>query len=242
MPKSCTNSKVKEKITGPKIKLINYDADSISKVFAAILFEYSHSSLASLQVYAKTLSKSEIVRIFEELSSLRDNRRHKSQRALENVSFTFELVQDFGIYRDLQRHRMLTQERQYLTCNLGYYTPKEIIGTDMEKEYETAMQKAKIAYDIIAKELPEEAQYVVPMGYNIHWYFTLNLRALQWLTELRSSPAGHPNYRYVAQEMAKQVCRVLPEFESFFKFVDFEGYDLGRMKQEIKRVEKAKVR
>ncbi len=82
----------------------------------------------------------------------------------------------------------------------------------------------------IAEELPEEAQYVVPMAYNMHWYFHVNLRSLQWLCELRSSPAGHPNYRFIAQEMAKQVSKVCPSFERFFKFVDYEGYELGRLR------------
>jgi thymidylate synthase ThyX len=102
------------------------------------------------------------------------------------------------------------------------------------------MDRARDAYDEIANELPEEAQYVVPMAYNIHWYFHINLRSLQWLCELRSSPAGHPSYRYVAQEMAKQVSHVFPEFERFFKFVDFEGYELGRLGQEQRIAEKLK--
>ena len=87
------------------------------------------------------------------------------------ATFTFEIVADYGIYRDLHRHRMLTQERQLLSCHLGYYIPKEILGTDMEKEYREAMNKAKQTYDEIAGELPEEGQYVVPMAYNIRWYF-----------------------------------------------------------------------
>ena len=133
---------------------------------------------------------------------------------------------------------MLTQERQNLTCQYDYYIPRELIDTDMEKPYRAAMVRAKETYDTIALELPEEAQYVVPMAYNIHWYFHVNLRSLQWLTELRSSPAGHPMYRYVAQEMAKQVSEVFPEFERFFKFVDFEGYELGRLGQETRTEEK----
>ncbi|MGD2170398.1 MAG: FAD-dependent thymidylate synthase, partial [Chlamydiota bacterium] len=128
---------------------------------------------------------------------------------------------------------------QLLSCKYGFFMPKEIVGTDMEKDYIEAMEKAKSAYDTIAAELPEEAQYIVPMAYNIHWYFTVNLRALQWMCELRSSPAGHPNYRYIAQEMARQVCQVFPQFERFFKFVDYDGYELGRLGQEIRRVEKA---
>ena len=87
-------------------------------------------------------------------------------------------------------------------------------------------------------ELPEEAQYIVPMAYNVHWYFHVNLRSLQWLCELRSSPAGHPNYRQVAQSMAKQVCLVYPNFERFFKFVDYEGYEMGRLGQEQRKVDK----
>ena len=96
----------------------------------------------------------------------------------------------------------------------------------------------KEVYDSIAPELPEEAQYVVPMAYNIRWYFHVNLRALQWLCELRSAAAGHPGYRFIAQTMARQVCDVFPAFERFFKFVDYEGYELGRLEQEQRKVDK----
>ena len=133
---------------------------------------------------------------------------------------------------------MLTQERKLLTCDNGYYIPNEIIGSDMESDYEQAMEEAKIAYERISKQFPEESQYVVPMAYNMHWYFHINLRSLQWLCELRSSPAGHPNYRYVAQKMAKEICEKIPQFECFFKFVDFKDYDLGRISQEERKLKK----
>ena len=223
---------------GEGVKLINYDKDSLSKVLASLLFENSNVPLSSLQEAMKNISNEEIINIFDSVSSIRENRRHKSPRALENAYFTFEITKDFGIYRDLQRHRMLTQERQLLSCDLGYFVPDEIKNTSFGKEYISAMEKAKKAFDIIAQELPEEAQYIVPMAYNIRWYFTVNLRSLQWLCELRSAPAGHANYRRVAQDMVKQVLDVFPQFESFFKFVDFDGHNLGRMNQEVKRVEK----
>lgn len=222
----------------PGINLIHSDPDCISKLAGALLFEYSAANLSDLQKYCKEAEEEEISRILDAACLARENRRHKSPRALEHISFTFEMFADFGIYRDLHRHRMLTQERQLLTCNYGYYIPSEIVDTDMEKEYVNAMEVAQKAYDTISSELPEEAQYVVPMAYNMHWYFHVNLRSLQWLCELRSSPAGHPNYRYVAQEMARQVCDAFPQLERFFKFVDFEGYELGRMGQEIRREEK----
>lgn len=231
-----------EKTSGASVRLVSYNEDCIEKVAAALLFPYSNSGFYELQEYCASLSEEEISRIFDGAAVFRENRRHKSPRALENAVFTFEIVADFGIYRDLQRHRMLTQEKQLLSCDRGYFVPPEVRGTDMEKKYCDAMEEAKKAYDKMAQEFPEEAQYVVPMAYNIRWYFTINLRALQWFSELRSAPAGHPSYRYVAQEMAKQVSEVCPQFEKFFKFVDYEGYELGRLGQEIRTLEKMKAR
>lgn len=228
-----------EPMYSPGVRLISYDPKAPSKVAAALLFGSSQGSLQDLQNYCDDLSGEELSLILDAACNARENRRHKSPRALEHATFTFEMLADFGIYRDLQRHRMLTQERQLLTCHYGYVVPTEIRQTPMEEEYCAAMEMAKKTYDIISQEFPEEAQYVVPLGYNIHWYFHVNLRALQWLCELRSSPAGHPMYRYIAQELVREVTKVLPTFERFFKFVDFDGYELGRLGQEIRTLEKA---
>ncbi len=223
------------------VRMISFDPESVSKVAAALLFHNSDKGLSELYRYCKELPNEELERILDAACSARENRRHKSPRALEHASFTFEILTDFGIYRDLHRHRMLTQERQLLTCDYGYYTPPEIVGMDIEADYHAAMQKAKETFDTLAVELPEEAQYVVPMAYHVRWYFTVNLRALQWLCELRSQAAGHPSYRFVAQEMAKQVCRTFPPFERYFKFVDYEGHDLGRLGQELRKEEKQRI-
>ncbi len=229
------------KIDSPKepgVRLVYSDSDSVAKVAGALLFSCGYGGLTELQEYARKLPEEEIARILDAACASRENRRHKSPRALEHATFTFEILADFGVYRDLHRHRMLTQERQLLTCDFGYYLPPEIVGTEMEKAYIEAMELSKKAYDTIASELPEEAQYVVPMAYNVRWYFHVNLRALQWLCELRSSPQGHSTYRLIAQEMARQVSDAIPEFERFFKFVDFEGYELGRLNSEIRKEEK----
>jgi thymidylate synthase ThyX len=218
--------------TNSGVRLVEHDPQAVEKVAAAMLFSHSNQGLPELQRYCSSLSGDEIERILDVAASGRENRRHKSPRALEHAHFTFEIVADYGIYRDLQRHRMLTQERQLLGCDYGYYFPPELEGTEMEKEYCHAMEKSKEVYDAIAGELPEEGQYVVPMAYNIRWYFHVNLRALQWLTELRSSPQGHPGYRYIAQEMARLVSDKQPSFERYFKFVDYDGHELGRLKQE----------
>lgn len=227
-----------ERLLTPGIRLVSYDSDAVAKVAAALLFSASNKGLPELLEYCQQLSEEEIARILDAGCNARENRRHKSPRALEHAFFTFDIVTDFGAYRDLHRHRLLTQENQLLTCDYGFYTPLEIQGTPYEEEYCYALNQAKEVYDMIAAELPEEAQYVVPMAYHIRWYFHVNLRALQWLCELRSSPAGHSSYRHVAQVMAKQVCNVFPAFERFFKFVDYEGYELGRLSQEQRKLEK----
>lgn len=222
----------------PGVHLIEFDPDAAVKVSAALLYSYGNCGLKDLVLHCQQLPEEELARILEAGCTARETRRHKSPRALEHANFTFEIIADFGIYRDLHRHRMLTQERQLLCCDYGYFTPPEIIGTSLEAEYHQAMHKAKEVYDMIAAELPEEAQYIVPMAYNVRWYFQINLRALQWLCELRSQAAGHSNYRFVAQSMARQVCEVFPQFERFFKFVDYEGYELGRLGQEQSKIDK----
>ena len=231
-----------DEMNGFGVRLVSSDEEGPYKVAAALLFAHSNAGLEELQNHCKTLSSEELASVLDSACCFRENRRHKSPRALEKAFFTFEIVGDFGMYRDLQRHRMLTQERQLLTCDYGYFIPPEIQGTEMEEKYVAAMDAAKEAYDTIASDFPEEAQYVVPMGNNIHWYFHVNLRQLQWLCELRSSPAGHPAYRYIAQEMAKQVSTKFPLFERFFKFVDYDGYELGRLGQEIRTVEKMQAK
>lgn len=222
----------------PGVRLIAYNRDCVTDVAAALLFSAGDIGLEELKQHCRGLSDEEIARILDAGCNARENRRHKSPRALEHASFTFEIISDFGVYRDLHRHRMLTQERQLLTCDYGYYIPPEIEGASFEDEYREALHQAKKVYDLISAELPEEAQYIVPMAYCIRWYFHINLRSLQWLCELRSSPAGHPGYRHIAQDMAEKVCRLFPPFERFFKFVDYEGYELGRLGQEVRKEEK----
>ncbi len=231
-------SNLSSKYSGPLVKLVDFDKNSPQKVVSSLLFANSNAMLSDIKNHVNNLSNEEISSIIKSTTGFRGNRRHKAPRAFEHAFFTFEIVSDFGVYRDLQRHRMLTQERQVLTCDHGYYIPKELLGTPQELKYREAMDDAKKAYSTIAENFPEEAQYIVPMAYNIHWYFHINLRSLQWLTELRSSPNGHPEYRSIAQSMAYQISQQFPEFKPLFKYVDFDGYHLGRLQEEIRKEKK----
>lgn len=227
-----------KKSTEPGVRMILSDPEAVVKVAAGLLYQEAHVRFSDLLDYCRGLPSEELNKILDAAAVHRMHRRQKSPRGLENATYTFEIVTDFGAYRDLQRHRMITQDRQLLTCSYGYYTPTEIVESGLEKEYRAAMEAASAAYDTIASELPEEAQYVVPMAYNVRWYITANLRALQWLAELRSISAGHATYRIVAQQLARRVIEVHPAFERFFKFVDYESYDVGRLDQEVRTEQK----
>jgi len=227
-----------EEVHEPYVRLVSCDPEAVIKIAAALLYKDSDKSFEELLEYCRELDQEEIARILDSAVSARQQRRHKSPRALENALFTFEFLADFGAYRDFQRHRMLTQERQLLTCNHGYYIPEEIVEAGFEKEYRGAMDEAKAAFDTISKELPEEAQYVVPMAYNIRWYWTLNLRSVQWLTELRSQAAGHTCYRRMAQQMAHCIEEKIPALKRFLGFVDYEERPVGRLEQEVRSEKK----
>jgi len=217
------------------VKLLDATPDAPQQIATHLLFEYGSASLDQLREIVDNMSPEELEEVLEAACSARQNRRQKSPRALEHAHFTFEFIADFNAYRDLHRHRILTQKRQLISTDLGYVLPEELEGTPEEHLYREAMEKAKETFELIRRELPFEAQYVVPMGYRSRWYFHLNLRALQWIVELRSAPAGHSSYRRIAQEMAKKVGERFPSLERFLKFVDYSGHALGRMDQEIRR-------
>jgi len=216
------------------VDLIEYDQHAAQTIAATMLFEHSKIPLKELNTIMSTLDDNEIKTILASSYEFRTNRRHKPPRALEHVFFTFDLLGDFGMFRDLHRHRILTQERQLLSTNNGFYLPKDIIDAGLQNTFTNALNKAKEAYEIIASDFPVEAQYIVPIAYNIRWYFKINLRSLIWMLELRTIPQGHASYRTMAQKMAKLVMDKEPLLAPFFKFVDFNNYELGRLEQEKK--------
>ena len=221
----------------PSVKLVDWDPMAPRKVLAALYFSGASGELAPLLSWAGSLSEEEQAERFQNLADLRENRRHKPPRALELAFYTFDLTGDFGMYRDLHRHRMLTQQRQPLTARLGFETPEEIAGAGLQAPFAAAMARAGEAYERIAVDFPEEAQYAVPMAYRIRWQIHINLRALIWLVELRSSPQGHPAYRRMAQELFRKAAEAHPSFAPLFKFVDMTDYPLGRIGAE-QRAEK----
>ncbi len=171
---------------------------------------------------------------------LRKNRRHRPPRAFEMTEYTFDLINNFGMFRDFHRHRVLTLERQLLSIDHGYAIPKEITILGIKKEFKECMDSTKSCFNVIRKKFPEQAQYVVNFAYNYPYFLHLNLREACHLIELRTVPQGHADYRNVAQSMFKEINRVHPNLSEIFKFVDLKKYELERFEAEKRTEEKRK--
>jgi len=208
---------------GEGARLIDFDEFAEQKVLSSLLYSHCNHSGRELRRWATVFPSESSGVLLEQISEARKNRRHKLPRACELAQYTFDIVGDFGMYRDLHRHRMLTQQRQLLSTRYGYDVPKDIIDSGVSDAYIRAMKIAEDTYDAIASEHPREAQYVVPMAYRIRWQITANLRSLCWLVELRSQPQGHEAYRRIAWSIYKHIQRVHPRLAGLIKFVDTTG-------------------
>jgi hypothetical protein len=178
--------------------------------------------------------------IINEFVKIRKNRRHRPPRAFEMAGYTFDLINNFGMFRDFHRHRALTLERQFLTTDHGYSIPKEMKILGIDKDFKDCMCKTKEVFNKIRKTYPEQAQYVVNFAYNYPYFMHLNLREACHLIELRTVPQGHKDYRKVAQDMFKQINRVHPKLSKIIKYVDLKEYELERFESEKRTEEKRK--
>jgi thymidylate synthase ThyX len=178
--------------------------------------------------------------VLDALLADRANRRQRAPRALEHAQYTFEIVANFAAYRDLHRHRMLTQDRQLLGTALGYDLPRGLAELGLEARFRSAVEAAAAAHRRLEGAVgPALAQYVVPLAFHVRWYFRVNLREVYHLCELRTTPQGHPDYRWVAQEMFRQVSLVHPRLARYAGFVDMgPGDELERRKAERRIDEK----
>ncbi len=222
-------------------KLVDFEAESkaINKVVAGILYEQSSGiSYQKILSNAKKMHKNKKNQIIADFSKLRKNRRHRPPRAFEMVEYTFDLINNFGMFRDFHRHRVLTMERQLLTTQHGFKMPDEVSILGIDKDFKDCMYKSKEVFDKIRKKYSPQAQYVVNFAYNYPYFMRLNLREACHLIELRTVPQGHVDYRDVAQNMFKEIKRVHPNMSKIIKFVDLKKYELERFESEKRTEEK----
>ncbi len=233
-----------KKVLGMMTKLVDCESEkkSIEKILTSIMYEQSPStSYQNILKQVKKLSKEKRIKIINSFTKLRENRRHRPGRAFESVYYTFDLLNNFGMFRDFHRHRALTLERQLLTTDHGYNIPDEIKILGIDKNYKECMDKTKETFNKIRKKYPEQGQYVVNFAYNYPYFMKFNLREACHLIELRTVPQGHADYRQVAQQMYKQINKVHPNLSKIMKFVDLKEYDLERFESEKRTEEKRKI-
>jgi thymidylate synthase ThyX len=214
------------------VDLVEYDPEAEIKIVAAILYPQTDLGFEQLTAYAASLSAAEKLEIINTYVGERAVRFHHPGRAFEETYYTFDVLADLGAYRDLHRHRVLTQERQRYTVQHGYEVPPELAAANLAKSYCEALDKAAETAEIISQELPEAAQYVVPFAYRVRWRMKLNLREAYHFIELRSSRQGHPGYRAIAQAMYQQIQAVHPVLVANMHFVDLNDYALERLAAE----------
>lgn len=223
------------------VRLIDYKDNSEAEVnvISAILYEHAQGqSLHRIANYVKSMPIEERNRVIRTYTEFRTSRRHRPGRAFEMVDYTFELFTNFGIFRDLHRHRILTLERQLLSTRHGYDLPPEMVDSGLDKDFRDCMYLSKHAYEEIAKTMPEEAQYVVNFAYRYPYFVKMNLREACHMVELRTAPQGHPDYRIVCQKIYNEIMRVHPQLAQGIKFVDMNRYQLERFDAEKKSEKK----
>ncbi len=217
-----------------EVALTAYDKDAIDRLAAASIYPYTQLPFSEIKKTIAQMPKGKKLEIIDEYLKRRENRRHKPMRGFEHTTYEFDLMCNYASYRDLHRHRVLTQQRQDLGVNLGFDTPVEMKEIGIEREFIEEMEGAKETYLKIRPTLRKQSQYIVPFAYRIRWSNFLNLRELYHLVELRSTIQGHPDYRRIVLKMLEEVKKVHPELVAHMKFVDYRQAGLERLESEKK--------
>jgi dTMP kinase len=217
------------------VTLEDYTPHNELDVIADILYEHSDLPLAQLRQEVTRWPYQQKVDVLTAYVGERLNRRHRPGRALEKIHYSFDLVCDYGIFRDLQRHRMVDDlEWQALSPRLGYDVPKLVEEADATNAFEQCFDLSLELYSALqAGGLTLEAQYATLLGHKMRWKVTYNAREAFHLHELRTSPQGHPGYRKLVLEMHAKVAEVHPLLAAAMRFVNQgEDPELSRLAAE----------
>jgi thymidylate synthase ThyX len=211
---------VAEPASAPSVRLLRTHGTE-DDLLAALLFESSATGEDDALRAVAGLAPDERAALLRELIGTRENRRHRPGRGFETVTYRFEIVSDYGAFRDLQRHRLLTCQWQRLSPDLGADLPDELVRAGLGGEYERALDVSRGEYERLCTEgLVAEAPYALSLAYRIRYVLELDAREALHLIELRSGREGHPSYRAVAHEMRREIAEVHPNIAAAMSFVD----------------------
>jgi thymidylate synthase ThyX len=228
---------------GPSVRLLNVHGDE-DDLLTALLFESSAASEPSIRRSVESLSEPERAELLSALVGARANRRHRPGRGFEALGYRFEIVSDYGAFRDLQRHRMLTVQWQALSPDLGADVPEQVTLAGCGAGYQRALELSAREYARLADGgLQTAAPYALCLGYRLRFILDLNAREAMQLIELRSGREGHPSYRAVAHEMHAQIAAVHPAVAAAMTHVDADTEPrLERVLSEMRNQARAPAR
>ncbi len=184
-----------------RVDLVDFDPDAEIKMITAMLYPHTTMSERAIDAKVRAMSDGERISVVEAYCGDRTNRRHRPGRALERPFYRFDVLADYGAFRDLQRHRMLTVEWQALNPHHGFTRPELIDEAGLTSEFDESMERSAGLYDAIHRDFPAQAPYAVSLAYRVRFNMNLNAREAMHMLELRSTPQGHPAYRAVVQQM-----------------------------------------
>lgn len=245
MRKLCQELFVSEPIEPSAEVVLLEDAteDQHTNLLANMIFPYVRHSTRQIRNVILSLPEEKKKQIFDAYIGSRKTRRDRPGRALEyGYPVQYDILAGFAEYRDLQRHRMLTQQRQDLGVDLGYSIPEEIAEVGMAEKVQECFERTESLHrDLKRAGFYQEAQYATLFNHYTRWNMGMNLRELGHFAELRTQKAGHPKYRRTAQMMARLYLERHPEMEAVLRFVDYNDYDGGiaRADQEARTARKS---
>jgi thymidylate synthase ThyX len=218
----------------PSVELVDWDPDGEVKTIAAMLYPYTDLSESALQAQVDAMSVDERLEVIRTYAGERTNRRHRPGRALERTGYRFDILSDYGAFRDLQRHRMLTIEWQHLTPDHGYTMPAAVAAAGCQADYHASMVRSAQLHDALAARFGlVEAAYAVALAYRVRYVMQFNAREAMHMIELRTTPQGHPEYRKVCQEMYRLMAEKAGHraLAQLMTFVDREDYELDTLER-----------
>ncbi|MBI4676195.1 MAG: FAD-dependent thymidylate synthase [Elusimicrobia bacterium] len=219
----------------PEVTLTDFDPDGELRVLAAALYSSSSLSDAQLLSCAKQMSAAKRACALAAYVGNRKNRRHRPGRAFERTRYRFDVLSDYGAFRDLQRHRMLTIEWQPLSPSHGFIVTDAINEAGAIDDWRRVMHESADLYNaLLSQGYREAAPYVVSMAYRIRFYMDMNAREAMHVIELRTSPQGHPSYRRVCQQMHRLIAEQAGHraIAAAMVFANHEPVDLERLEAE----------
>jgi len=192
----------------PVVDLTDFDPDGEVKLVAAALYPVTNRSDREVEARVRGMSVDERLSVLRAFVGDRGNRRHRPGRALERPTYRFDILSDYGAFRDMQRHRMLTLDWQRLCCDHGFVRPPEVDEAGVGGRFDAAMERSRDLHEALRGPFPEQAPYAVALAYRVRYLMHMNAREAMHVLELRSTPQGHPSYRQIAQQMHRLIADV----------------------------------